>query len=153
MENMIEIIKKYWLIIIIVGVVLIGIITLMLGSKKNTNVNTEQKQVTGILPTIDRTNPTPLPLANNGVGPKNTAAEMALQKKELEQNKNDYPLASILPYKTDLFTIDHYRGARKLVIIIKKDTDKSTATEGIKTWLQSKGFGPTSHEFIFSIQY
>lgn len=143
-----EIIKKYWLVIVILGVVIIAIISLIISSKdgKNGEIRPEVTKT----PTIST--PTPPPAAREGFGPELTKSDELIktQTEELDQNKRDYPLASELPYATELFTIDHYRDARKLVVIIKSGTNKELVTQRIYRWLKENEFEENSHEIIWT---
>lgn len=147
-NQMKEIIKKYWLVIVILGVVIIAIISLIISSKDSKN-GENRPEVTKT-PTIST--PTPPPAAREGFGPELTKSDELIktQTEELDQNKRDYPLASELPYTTELFTIDHYRDARKLVVIIKSGTNKELVTQKIYRWLKENGFEENSHEIIWT---
>lgn len=146
-----EIIKRYWLIIIILVAVIIGIISLLVSGENNNNQNQEfQLTPTNVQITITPTAP---PAAKSGFGPNlaTDTGQIKLQNQELDQNRNDYPLAGLLPYKTNLFTIDHYRGPRQLVVMIKKETDKNVVQEKINNWLLGNKFEATSHKIIWTI--
>ena len=85
-------------------------------------------------------------------GPEDASDEITQHVEQSEKNQNDYPLASLLPYKTDLFTIDHYRSPRLLVVMINNETDKKTAIDGVDKWLVENGFTADSHQIVWKIQ-
>lgn len=149
-NQMKEILKKYWLVVIIFGVVIVAIISLIISGKETKEEDV--KPETTKAPVVST--PTPPPAAREGFGPELTKSEELIktQTEELDQNKRDYPLASELPYSTELFTVDHYREARKLVVIIKKGTNKEVVTQKINRWLKEYGFEEGSHEIIWTEQ-
>jgi hypothetical protein len=151
MIKMVEIIKKYWLIIIIFVAAVIGITVLIISGQGENNQN-QKLQPTPITESRVAATPTAPPAAKSGFGPNPIGStQIELQIQELEQNKKDYPLATVLPYKTDLFTIDHYRGPRLLVVIVKKESDEKAAGLQIGEWLVKNGFDANSHQIIWTI--
>lgn len=149
-NQMKEVVKKYWLVLVIFGVVMMAIISLIISGKESKDGEIQPETTkTPIVST-----PTPPPAARVGFGPELTKSEELIktQTEELDQNKRDYPLASELPYTTELFTVDHYREARKLVVIIKSGTSKEVVTQKIYKWLIENGFEENSHEIIWTEQ-
>jgi hypothetical protein len=151
MINIKEIIKKYWLIMVVLGAVVIGVVALLIGGQNTKN----QDQIPEPTPTEGPIIPSPTapPAAQSGFGPNPSGSEeqTAIQNQELQQNQKDYPLANLLPYKTDLFAIDHYRAPRQLVVIIQKESDEVVATKEINKWLVSNGQAASSHQIIWTI--
>lgn len=148
MKTVQEIIKKYWLILVILGTVIVGVVALLISGQDTKN---QQQTPT---PTESPVSPSPTapPAAQSGIGPNPSGTEdqIAQQKQGLDQNQKDYPLAALLPYKTSLFTIDHYRGPRQLVVITESGADEKTITKEINTWLISNGQAASSHQIIWT---
>ena len=145
-----EIIKKYWLVIVILLVAVIGLVALFVGGPK---ANTQNQQPTPTVQELPTQAPTAPPAAAKGYGPNppGSANQIDQQKQQLEQNQKDYPLAALLPYRTDLFTVDHYRSPLKLVVIVKKVEDEKEAQMEIENWLVKNRLAPDSHQIIWSI--
>jgi hypothetical protein len=153
MIKMVEIIKKYWLVEVILVVAIIGLVVLWVSSPKTGN----QKQNTipaptntvQIIPSL-----TPPPAAGVGYGPfvpGESTDQITSHVQQLEQNKNDYPLAALLPYKTDLFTVDHYRSPRLLVVMVKSASDEKIAGQQVGEWLVKNGLAANSHQIVWVI--
>ena len=149
---MLEIIKKYWLIEIILIASVMGLAVLWLTTSGAGN----QSQKVLPTPTAVRLqpSPTPPPAAKVGYGPfapGESSDQITSHVQQLEQNKNDYPLAALLPYTTDLFSIDHYRSPRLLVVTVKSATDEKTAGLQVGEWLAKNGFAADSHQIVWEV--
>jgi hypothetical protein len=153
MNIMLEIVKKYWLIELILAIAVIGLVVLWVTSPKVGN----QGQVAQPTPETAvqiKPSPTPPVAATVGYGPfapGDSTGQITSHVQQLQQNQNDYPLANLLPYKTDLFTIDHYRDVRLLVVIIKSAADEKAAADGVGKWLVENGLAANSHQIVWQI--
>lgn len=143
-----EIIKKYWLAGVILVVAIAGLVVLWLTGPKTSNQGAQPT------PTVIQTKPTPTIPVVVGYGPfapGESTDQITKNVQQLAQNKKDYPLASLLPYTTSLFTIDHYRSPRLLVVIVKSAADEKVATDGVGKWLVEKGLAANSHQIVWQI--
>lgn len=155
-----EWIKKNWIVIGAVTVVLTALIVGLAGYKNgNQNRKTVVKQVPIILPTrtIEPTatlaadSLTAPPAAIYGRGPNSNPKEQAQQEAELLQNQRDYPLVDVLPYKGSDFTIDHYRDPKTLVVIVTNISDKTTVETEVNEWLIRNGQLSGSHKIVWEL--
>lgn len=147
--QIINFIKKRWLIILAIVILALMIWILSLDSNKSSdNKNIE----TNSSPTLAMATPTPLPAVLSGFGPSQTPQEISERESELAQNKIDYPLADKLPYKTQDFIIDHYRSAKTLVVIIYDESKKTEIKNKINEWLENNGSTADSHKIIWTVQ-
>jgi hypothetical protein len=148
MNNMSEIIKKYWLILLILGVAIFGLIVFWATSEKTQRSEQGPQTIpTGVI----RPSPTLEPMGYGPFKPGQSTDQITKNVQQLEQNKNDYPLAALLPYTTDLFSIDHYRSPRLLVVIVKSGADEKTAGQLVGGWLIKNGFAADSHQIVWEI--
>jgi hypothetical protein len=145
-------IKKWWLLGVAFGVLILMIIALNSSSKNKSN--NSATPTPSIVSTITPITPTAPPAASVGFGPNigTNTVEIAKQEKELAQNKLDYPLANKLPYKTSDFIIDHYRLPKTLVVIIYDENKKTEIEQMINNWLVDNGSVANSHKIIWELQ-
>jgi hypothetical protein len=142
----INLIKKYWMLLVALLAIFVAIIITLSESNGN-NIKTVVKTPTSTFNQITLI-PTVKDLASNigfGPNPSGILEIIQQQEKELEQNHNDYPLVGKLPYKGANFTIDHYLKPRELVINIKVGVDKENIKQAVDKWLQSNNFEPNTH--------
>ena len=143
-------IKKYWLAEVVLAVAIVGLVVIWITGPKNNNQNQDVLPA----PSEVQASPTPPPAAAQGYGPfapGDATDQITQHVLQEQQNKNDYPLAGLLPHKTDLFTIDHYRDVRLLVVIVKNEADEKAATDGVDKWLVQNGFAADSHKIVWQI--
>ena len=157
-------IKKYWLVGVVFGVVLV-MIFVILSDSSDKNSQGSTKMISGsptistttnkVSPTIALPNseslPTAEPAAKFGHGPDSSPQEIKKQSLELEKNKSDYPLADKLPYKTSILKVDYYQAPKTLEVVIANESDKAAAQDEINKWLKDNGFDPSSHTIVWTL--
>lgn len=147
--QIINFIKKRW--IIILAVLVLGLMIFVLSLNSNKNGNNSSNEISSS-PTLTVATPTPLPAVLSGFGPSQTPEEINIRELELNQNKINYPLASKLPYKTQDFIIDHYRTAKTFVVIIYDENKKTEIKNKINEWLVNNGSTADSHKIVWTVQ-
>jgi hypothetical protein len=155
-----EWLRKNWMILGAVTAVVAAVVAGLVGYQtSNQNKTTVIKQIkTEITPTVSLVTPTLVPVdktappaARYGQGPNSSPQEQAQQAADIAKNEEDYPLADLLPYKGDIFTIDHYREPKTLVVIVANAVNETAAEKEIKVWLKSNGAAPDSHTIVWEV--
>ena len=74
--------------------------------------------------------------------------ESEVMEEEVEITQRLYPLIDYLPLETDTYHLTYAR-SMVLQVTLKAGTQEAAEAE-IKTWIQSKGVDPATHEIIFT---
>lgn len=149
--------KKNWMIVAVVLVILVAIIALLIPRNKKTTTDSNQGETT-ITPTSMANKPTGIiakvtapAAASVGYGPVSSQSEIDKQKAELAQNRKDYPLVSLLPYKGDNFRIDHYRAPKTIVVVIESEAVQKEVEAKVNAWLLKYGETTNKDTIIWEI--